>query len=177
MLAAATPKYNASSDLKNLAIDGLLADLSEKGKSVIRGKSELSFKVTTSGDRVSTLKKRLNGNASFKAVDGALQSEKLARNVEKVVAFLKGREPKSAGDELVFDSFTGTAVIKDGVANNNDLKLATPLVYANGKGAIDIGASNLDYVLAVGLSEDPDKAAIPITIKGQLRRSQVRNRL
>lgn len=165
-VSGATPKYNASSDLKNLAIDGLLADLSEKGKSVIRGKSELSFKVTTSGDRVSTLKKRLNGNASFKAVDGALQSEKLARNVEKVVAFLKGREPKSAGDELVFDSFTGTAVIKDGVANNNDLKLATPLVYANGKGAIDIGASDLDYVLAVGLSEDPDKAAIPITIKG-----------
>ncbi len=165
-VSGATPKYTASSELQNLAIDGLLADLSEKGKSVIRGRSELSFKVTTSGDRVSTLKKRLNGNASFKAVDGALQSEKLARNVEKVVAFLKGREPKAAGEELVFDSFAGTAVIKDGVANNNDLKLATPLIYANGKGAIDIGASEMDYVLAVGLSEEPGKAAIPITIKG-----------
>ena len=165
-VSGATPKYTASSDLKNLAIEGLLADLSEKGKSVIRGKSELSFKVTTSGERVSTLKKRLNGNASFKAADGALQSEKLARNVEKVVAFLKGREPKSAGEELVFDSFAGTAVIKDGVAHNNDLKLITPLIYANGKGAIDIGASELDYVLAVGLSEEPGKAAIPITIKG-----------
>ena len=165
-VSGATPKYTASSDLKNLAIEGLLADLSEKGKSVIRGKSELSFKVTTSGERVSTLKKRLNGNASFKAADGALQSEKLARNVEKVVAFLKGREPKPAGEELVFDSFAGTAVIKDGVAHNNDLKLITPLIYANGKGAIDIGASELDYVLAVGLSEEPGKAAIPITIKG-----------
>ena len=165
-VSGATPKYTASSDLKNLAIDGLLADLSEKGKSVIRGKSELSFKVATSGDRVSTLKKRLNGNASFKAVDGALQSEKLARNVEKVVAFLKGREPKAAGEELVFDSFAGTAVIKDGVAHNNDLKLATPLIYANGNGEINIGESELDYVLAVGLSDEPGKAAIPITIKG-----------
>ena len=165
-VSGATPKYTASSDLKNLAIDGLLADLSEKGKSVIRGKSELSFKVTTSGDRVSTLKKRLNGNASFKAVDGALQSKKLARNVEKVVAFLKGREPKAAGEELVFESFAGTAVINDGVAHNKDLKLATPLIFANGKGAINIGASELDYVLAVGLSEEPGKAAIPITIKG-----------
>ena len=165
-VSGAIPKYTASSELKNLAVEGLLADLSENGKSVIRGKSELSFKVTTNGDRVSTLKKRLNGNASFKAADGALQSEKLARNVEKVVAFLKGREPKAAGEELVFDSFAGTAVIKDGVAQNNDLKLVTPLVYANGKGAIDIGASEMDYVLAVGLSEEPGKAAIPITIKG-----------
>ena len=165
-VSGTTPKYTASSDLKNLAIDGLLADLSEKGKSVIRGRSELSFKVATSGDRVSTLKKRLNGNASFKAVEGALQSEKLARNVEKVVAFLKGREPKGAGEEIVFDSFAGTAVIKDGVAHNNDLKLATPLIYANGKGAINIGASEMDYVLAVGLSDEPGKAAIPITIKG-----------
>ena len=165
-VSGATPKYTASSDLRDLAIEGLLADLSEKGKSVIRGKSELSFKVTTSGDRVSTLKKRLNGNASFKAEKGALQSEKLARNVEKVVAFLKGREPKPAGEELVFDSFAGTAVIKDGVANNNDLKLITPIIFADGKGAVDIGKSALDYVLAVGLSEEPGKAAIPITIKG-----------
>lgn len=165
-VSGATPKYTASSELKNLAIDGLLADLSDKGKSIIRGKSELSFKVTTTGDRVSTLKKRLNGNASFKASDGALQSKKLASNVEKVVAFLKGRKAKPSGEELVFDSFAGTAVIKDGVAKNNDLKLITPLIYANGKGDIDIGASELDYVLAVGVSEEPDKAAIPITIKG-----------
>ena len=165
-VSGATPKYTASSELKNLAIDGLLADLSDKGKSIIRGKSELSFKVTTTGDRISTLKKRLNGNASFKASDGALQSKKLASNVEKVVAFLKGRKAKPSGEELVFDSFAGTAVIKDGVAKNNDLKLITPLIYANGKGDIDIGASELDYVLAVGVSEEPDKAAIPITIKG-----------
>ncbi len=165
-VAGSTPSYSASSELKDLAIEGLMADLSESGKSVIRGKSELAFTVTTTGDRVSTLKKRLNGTANFRASEGALQSKKLASNVEKVVAFLKGREPKPSGEELVFDSFAGTAAIQNGVAKNNDLKLITPLIYANGKGDIDIGASEMDYVLAVGISEDPDKAAIPITIKG-----------
>ena len=48
----------------------------------------------------------------------------------------------------------------------NDLKLVTPLVYANGKGDIDIGASELNYLMAIGLSDEPGKAAIPITIKG-----------
>ncbi|MFK8026974.1 MAG: AsmA family protein [Gammaproteobacteria bacterium] len=161
-----TPKYSATSDLKNLAIEGLMADLSEDGKSIIRGKTQMAFNVTTSGDRPSALTKRLNGNASFKAAEGALQSEKLAQNVEKVLAFLKGRSPKPAGEELVFDSLAGTFKIQNGVAKNNDLKLITPLIYANGKGDIDIGESDLDYVMAVGLSEEPGKAAIPITIKG-----------
>ena len=161
-----TPKYSATSDLKNLAVEGLMADLSEDGKSIIRGKTQLSFNVTTSGDRPSALKKRLNGKASFKAGEGALQSEKLAQNVEKVLAFLKGRTPKPAGEELVFDSLAGTFNIQNGVAKNNDLKLITPLIYANGKGEINIGDSDLDYVMAVGLSEEPGKAAIPITIKG-----------
>lgn len=161
-----TPKYSATSDLKDLAIEGLMADLSDNGKSIIRGKTQMAFNVATSGDRPSILTKRLNGNASFKAAEGALQSEKLAQNVEKVLAFLKGRSPKPAGEELVFDSLSGTFKIQNGVANNNDLKLITPLIYANGKGAIDIGESNLDYVMAVGLSEEPGKAAIPITIKG-----------
>jgi AsmA protein len=162
----AVPAYTASSELKNLAIAGLLEDLSEDGKSIIRGKSELAFKVTTSGDRVSTLKNSLNGTASFKASNGALQSEKLARNVEKVVAFLKGREPAPAGEELVFDSLTGTAKINNGVAKNNDMKLITPLVYADGAGDINIGNDSLDYRLDVGLSDEPDRAAIPLSIKG-----------
>jgi len=161
-----TPKYSASSDLKNLAVEGLMADLSEDGKSIIRGKTQMAFKVTTSGDRPSTLTKRLNGNASFKASDGALQSENLAQNIEKVIALLKGRKPKPAGEEVVFESLAGTFNIQDGVAQNNDLKLITPLIYANGKGDIDIGESSLDYEMAVGLSEEPGKAAIPITIKG-----------
>ncbi len=165
-VSGSTPKYTASSDLKNLAIDGLMADLSEDGKSIIRGNTAMSFKVATSGDRPSLLKKRLNGNASFKASEGALQSEKLAQNVEKVIAFLKGRQPKPAGEELVFDSLGGTFNIQNGVAKNNDLKLVTPLIYGNGKGDIDIGSSELDYVMAIGLSDEPGKAAIPITIKG-----------
>ena len=161
-----TPRYSASSDLKNLAVEGLMADLSEDGKSIIRGKTQMAFKVTTSGDRPSILSKRLNGNASFKAAEGALQSEKLAQNVERAIAFLKGREPKPAGEELVFDSLSGTFIIQNGVANNNDLKLITPLIFGNGKGAINIGESNLDYVMAIGLSDEPGKAAIPVTIRG-----------
>ena len=167
-VSGTTPKYSASSDLKNLQIAGLLADLSDDGKSFIRGRSGMAFNVMTSGDRVSTLKKQLNGSANFEAVEGALQSANLAKNVERVIAFLKQRPPKPTGEELVFDSLTGSANIKSGVLNNNDLKLVTPIIFGNGKGEVNLGADNIDYVMSVGLSEEAGKAAIPITIKGNL---------
>ncbi|MEM7304315.1 MAG: AsmA family protein [Pseudomonadota bacterium] len=167
-VTGSTPKYSASSDLKHLQIAGLLSDLSEDGKSFIRGKAGVKFNVTTAGDRVSTLKKQLNGSAEFAAGEGAFQSENLAKSVEQVVAFLKQRAPKPAGEELVFDSLSGTAQITNGVAKNNDLKLVTPLIYGNGKGDVNIGADAIDYVMAVGLAENTDRAGIPITIKGDL---------
>jgi len=61
---------------------------------------------------------------------------------------------------------SGTANIKNGVAKNNDMKLVTPLVYADGAGDIDIGDEAIDYRLSIGLSDEPNRAAIPLTIKG-----------
>ena len=167
-LSGNTPKYSASSDLKHLQIAGLLADLAEDGKSFIRGKAGIKFNVTTAGDRVSTLKKQLNGSAEFAAGEGAFQSAELARSVEQVVAFLKKRPPKPAGEELVFDSLTGSATITNGLVKNNDLKLATPLIFGNGQGEVNLGNDRIDYVMTVGLTENTNAAGIPITIKGDM---------
>ena len=167
-VSGATPKYSASSDLKHLQMAGLLADLAEDGKSFIRGKAGVKFNITTSGDRVSTLKKQLNGSAEFAAGDGALQSADLARSIEQVVAFLKKRAPKPAGEEVVFDSLTGTAQITNGLVQNNDLKLVTPIIYGNGTGKVNLGTEAIDYVMTVGLTENTDRAGIPVTIKGDM---------
>ena len=167
-VSGATPKYSARSDLKQLQIAGLLADLSEDGKSFIRGQAAVKFNITTSGDRVSTLKKKLNGSAEFAVGEGAFQSANLARSVEQVVAFLKKRPPKPAGKEVVFDSLSATAQITNGLVKNNDMKLATPLIFGNGQGEVNLGTDRIDYVMAVGLTENTDAAGIPITIKGDL---------
>lgn len=167
-VSGAIPKYSASSDLKHLQIAGLLADLSEDGKSFIRGKAGVKFNITTSGDRVSTLKKQLNGSAEFAAGDGAFQSANLARSIEQVVAFLKKRPPKPAGKEVVFDSLTATAQITNGLVKNNDMNLATPLIYGNGQGEVNLVSETIDYAMTVGLTENTEGAGIPITIKGDM---------
>ncbi len=160
------PKYGLATDLSGIQIDKLSMDFMGEEKAYIRGISNLSLDVNTTGNSVAELKKALSGNAKLDAGNGALRDKKLAANVEKAAAFLKGREPKPAGEELVFDKLFGTFNITNGLSDNKDFKLDTPLIFANGEGQVDIAQSETDYTIAVGLSEEPGKYAIPITIKG-----------
>ena len=161
-----TPKYALATDIANVAIDKLSIDFLGEKQSYIRGISNLSLNVNTTGNSIAELKRALTGAAKLNAGNGALRDAKLAANVEKAAAFLKGREPKPTGEELVFDKLFGTFNITNGLSDNKDFTLNTPLIHANGEGQVNIAESKTDYTIAVGLSEEPGKYAIPITIKG-----------
>lgn len=166
-VSGSTPRYHVTSELKDLAIANLLEALSDRDESFIRGQSSLSFDIKAAGDKVTELKKQLNGTLAFKATDGALQSENLARNIEYAMALLKGRAPQSSGQEIIFESFTATGVVKRGVFTNDDLKLLTPLLVAAGAGQVDIPSSSIAYTLGVGLSAEGGRQ-LPIQIEGPL---------
>ncbi len=161
-----TPKYGLATDLAGVQIDQLSIDFLGEEKAYIRGLSNLSLNINTTGNSVAELKQALNGKVNLNAGDGALRDKKLASNVEKAAAFMKGREPKPTGEELVFDKLFGTFNIANGISDNKDFILNTPLIVAKGDGQVDIAKSSTDYTIAIGLSEEPGKAAIPVTIKG-----------
>lgn len=161
-----TPKYGLATDLAGVQIDQLSIDFLGEEKAYMRGLSNLSLDIKTMGNSVAELKQALSGKMNLNAGDGALRDKKLASNVEKAAAFLKGREPKPTGEELVFDKLFGTFNITNGISDNQDFILNTPLIVAKGDGQVDIAKSATDYTIAIGLSEEPGKVAIPVTIKG-----------
>ena len=161
-----TPKYALATDLAGVQIDKLSIDFLGEEQAYMRGISNLSLDINTTGNSVGELKRALGGKVNLNAGNGALRDKELAAKVEKAAAFMKGREPKPTGEEVVFDKLFGTFNIANGLSDNKDFKLDTPLIFANGEGKIDIGQSKTDYTLSVGLSEEPGKFAIPITIKG-----------
>lgn len=164
-----TPAFGINTQLKNVAIGELMHDLQKK-VAYLAGTGNVAFDLNTRGDRISSLKKQLNGKANLAVTQGALRDPKLASTVERVVAYLKGRKPAPSGKEIIFDSLKGSAVITNGVARNNDLALVTSLILAKGKGDVDVGKDSIDYELGVALagSGQPDKKRIfvPITVKG-----------
>lgn len=161
-----TPKYGFSTDLAGVQIATLSQDFLGEEKAYMRGISNLKVDVNTAGNSIAALKQALNGSMNINAGDGALQDAKLAANVEKAAAFLKGRQPKPTGEELVFDKLFGTFNITNGLTDNQDFKLNTPLIIAKGEGKVDIAKSSTDYTISIGLSDEAGKCGVPITVKG-----------
>ncbi|MGI9302425.1 MAG: AsmA family protein [Gammaproteobacteria bacterium] len=165
-----TPQINIESNLKGLEISGFIKDLLGEESSYIRGLSDLGFKLTTSGDKISTLKQQLDGSIRLGASDGALQDAELARKVEAVAALLQGRKPAATGEELVFKILDGAAQIENGVLKNENLKLITPIIVAKGEGAADLPQSQVDYRMGIGLATSEGGAKggvyVPIRITG-----------
>ncbi len=161
-----TPKYALASDLVGVQIDKLSIDFLGEKQAYVRGISNLSLDVNTTGNSVAELKRALAGKVNLNAGDGALRDKKMATYIEKAAAFMKGREPKATGEEVVFNKLFGTFNITNGLADNKDFKLDSPLIFAKGEGEVDIGQSKTDYKISIGLSDEPGGYAIPITIKG-----------
>ncbi len=163
-----TPRFGARIKARSIGVGDLLAAVQgEEAK--LRGTGAVTATLTTQGDRVSALKRALDGHVAFSLVDGALRDRRLARTLERVIAFLQGRKPRPAGEEILFESVRATGKIRKGVLRNDDLEMITPLVLAKGQGAVDIGAESVDYVLGVALAggtRDEDRVFVPITVKG-----------
>ena len=163
-----TPAFGVTTKLNGIEIGDLVHDLQQE-KAYLRGISNLGFDLRTRGDRISTLMKQLDGNIDLAVLDGALRDRKLAAKIEAVVAFLKNREPATTGEEILFESLSGTANIDKGVLRNDDLQLITALILAKGKGAVDLGNDSIDYELGVALAggdKDKKRTFVPITVKG-----------
>jgi AsmA protein len=161
-----TPKYALATDLAGVQIDQLSIDFLGEEKAYMRGVCNLSLDINTVGNSVADLKRALDGNVKLDAGNGALRDAKMAANIEKAAAFMKGREPKPTGEEVVFDKLFGTFNIVNGLSDNKDFKFDSPIVFANGEGKVNIAESKTDYTISIGLSDEPGKYAIPITIKG-----------
>ncbi|MGH1537095.1 MAG: AsmA family protein [Gammaproteobacteria bacterium] len=160
------PKYALATDIANVAIDKLSIDFLGEKQAYIRGVSNLSLNIHTTGNSVAQLKQALGGKVNLKATDGALRDAKLAANVEKAAALLKRRDAKPSGEELVFDELFGSYNIAKGIATNKDLTFASQVVNAKGEGTVDIGKSETDYKIAIGLSDDSSNCGVPVKIKG-----------
>ena len=152
------PKIALDEKLSDVQVGPLLKDMT--GEDRLTGTTNLSMKLTTRGQTEADFKKRLNGNVSFAFLEGAVKGFNLAAILRNAKARLKGKPlPKETGpDQTDFSEISGTAVIKNGVAHNDDLKAASPLLRVSGVGDVDLPNEQLDYLVNVKVVD---------TLKGQ----------
>ena len=159
--AQATPAFAIRQKLSGVSIGPLLKDLANKD--MLEGKGTVTVDVRTQGATVSALKRALNGGASVNLRDGAIKGIDIARTINDAKAklgSLKGQQTQAAdkNKKTEFSELSGTFVINNGVAHNNDLSLKSPLLRVAGEGDINIGEDTVNYLV---------KASIVGTLKGQ----------
>ncbi len=159
-----TPMLAMDESVSGVELASMLKDAMQFDK--FTGTANLSAKLTAQGLNALQIKKTLNGTASFAVQSGAIKGIDLktmgdtieAAKREKTYQKLTELTPKP-GDETRFSQLGGTAQIRNGVVQNNDLKIQSPnLVNVGGKGSADLPGGILNYTVTVG--------SFPILIDG-----------
>ena len=89
----------------------------------------------------------LNGTADVAVSDGAVIGFNLGGAMRELS---EGNIPDfdgSPSEKTDFSELTGSFVIANGIATNDDLKLASPLLHATGAGTVDLPQRSLDYTV------------------------------
>ena len=138
------------------------------------GTGDISLVLTARGLDAKQITETLSGKLAFAVKDGAIQGADLLKKIEEARALYdqaKGKpvRVKATKDEkTAFKVLSGSAVITDGVAQNNDLILETPGMRASGTGSADLPHEKLDYRLNVIQAKDEGKKCtnLPLLISG-----------
>ncbi|WP_372522167.1 AsmA family protein [Sulfuricaulis sp.] len=167
-----TPTLAIDESVSGVDLAPMLKDALQFDK--FTGTANLGTKVTAQGLDARQIKETLNGTAAFAVLNGAIKGidlKKMTATIEaakrdKTYQKLTELSPQS-GDETRFSQLGGTAQIKNGIVQNNDLKIQSPnLLSISGKGSADLPKETLDYIVSV--------SSYPIIIDGPFAKLRFR---
>jgi AsmA protein len=146
----AQPAFAANAKLSGIEIGPLLQDA--LNMDFVNGKGSVGINITTQGDRVSLLKKALNGALSVNLADGAVKGINLAKSARELGKGGDKTKGANTAEKTDFSELKATFKITNGVAHNEDLSMKSPFVRVAGKGDINIGNDSLDYLVKATLA-------------------------
>lgn len=168
------PLSAARLNLHKVQLGPLLKDLT--GKDSYGGDMYLTADLKTSGAKVSSMKRGLNGPMSLKVLDGVFPGVDLEALVTTVAksGSKSGTVEGKAADRTNFGEITATAQAANGVISNKDLLIKSPNLRAEGEGLVNLPADSTDYLvraklMASGTGDDSLLGLlVPVRVKGSL---------
>ncbi len=151
-----TPQLAVDETVSGVDLAPMLKDALQFDK--FTGMANLSTKVTAQGLNAGQIMETLNGSATFEVKKGAIKGINLKKMIDTIktaqrdnlLQKLTELSPQPE-DETPFSQLGGTAQIKNGVAQNSDLKVQSPdLLNVTGKGSANLPKATLDYTVTVG---------------------------
>lgn len=144
----------------------------------IGGKGDMTANLKGRGNTMTGLRSSLQGNIAMSFLDGKIKGVNIPYKIRQAYALLK-RLPAPAAEpnETRFTSIKATATVKDGVVDNRDMSMDTPVLNITGEGTADLGKEEMNYVVKATVNDKLADTAgeamtklkgrtIPVRIKG-----------
>jgi AsmA protein len=166
-----TPKIKTTQRLENVQAGPLLNDLGYTDK--LEGLVNFEADISVEGTEPEEIKKTLNGSGEFAFTDGAIVGFDIAQMVRNVTAALGLGEKKKPRTE--FSELKGSFTVKNGVIDNPNTYLGSPLLRVMGKGTLDLPKETIDYrvdpkfvgtLKGQGATGEKPGLMIPVVISG-----------
>jgi AsmA protein len=153
----------------------------------LSGHGDADIVATGAGNTYAAILRSLSGKIDFNVKEGALNGVDLSYEVQSAQALLQ-QQPlpaRSGPARTLFNTFSGSANLDQGVLRNDDLDLETEYLETHGKGTLDLGTTAIDYRLvtsvykrpppgAHGAREGAKAADIPLRLTGSLGNLKIR---
>lgn len=152
-VAAGNPaRFSVRQSLSGIDIGPFMKDAIDKD--TLEGKGNIQLDVTSSGATFDQIKRGLNGSARLELRDGAIRGVNIAQSIRDAkarIGQIRGNEKTQGGvgsstQKTDFSELTGSFRIVNGVAQNEDLLIKSPLVRVAGSGDVHLAEDRLDYL-------------------------------
>lgn len=172
------PHWDWNVELNNIQVKPLLQDINKgESKLNVSGVGHVNMQAVTQGKSKDQMINFLNGTLQFSLNNGVVEGVDLNYLIQAAEAVIN-RQPIPMPDNIIqtqFDSLTGSAVIKNGLVNTDNLLLLTSAFSTKGEGQINLPLQTLDYHLQITLLQTGKiQFPIPVSINGDLRNPSVK---
>jgi AsmA protein len=152
--------------IDHVQIEPLLKDF--KGKARMDGIVNASAQLQGQGNNADELKTSLQGRLTFSCKDSVIKGFNLQKIIDEGKSLIKGSAlPADAkNDQTLFSEMSGTATLKNGQLQNDDLVAKSSKLRIDGKGSINLNTDAVDYKVDAKLLNADKTAADPEQVKG-----------
>ena len=149
----------------------------------LSGKANVALNLTANGQSQLELVENLNGNAAFRFADGAVVGFNLPGALHGLANGDFSGLKKSPSEKTDFSALAASFTVANGVAQNQDLQLLSPLLRVTGAGTVHMPERTVDYTVKpklVASLEGQDGNAtetgieVPVRISGSWDRPSYR---
>ncbi|MCB1485281.1 MAG: AsmA family protein, partial [Hyphomicrobiaceae bacterium] len=139
------PGIGANFTLDGLSAQPFLRDAADMNW--LAGKARLALQLATRGTNQLQMVEALNGNAEFTFNDGAIVGFNLPGAIRGLSQGDLSALNQAPSEKTDFSELAATFTITNGVAQNQDLRMTSPLLRVTGAGTIPMPQRTVDYMV------------------------------